>query len=198
MNTLAILGSGRVAATLADKLSAAGHRIVIGTRNPTAAPATWTGRPVAFALPEEAVRRAPIVINATPGGSSLDHLSALREALHGRILVDVSNAPGRGVAEPLQLALPGTRVVKTLNTMHFAVMADPRALNSAPRAFVSGDDPAAKSAVAALLADLGWPPDWIEDLGDITTARGTEAVMLLVPALLRNRGLRPFAITVAD
>jgi hypothetical protein len=211
MTTLAILGSGRVAATLADKLADAGHTIVIGTRNPADAPATWTGRPVAFAEPEEAAHRAAVVINATPGDGSLERLGALRQALHGKILIDVSNAtrrggdgvpddllyPGSSLAERLQEALPDTRVVKTLNTMFFTVMADPRALGTPPTAFLSGNDPDAKAVVGDLLADLGWPAAWIEDLGDISTARGAEAIMLLVPSLLRNNGWKPFAFTVA-
>jgi 8-hydroxy-5-deazaflavin:NADPH oxidoreductase len=48
-----------------------------------------------------------------------------------------------------------------------------------------------------LLGDLGWPNDWIEDLGDITSARGVEAVMLLVPHIIRSRGFSPFAFTLA-
>ncbi|MEV8059788.1 inositol monophosphatase family protein [Streptomyces antimycoticus] len=37
----------------------------------------------------------------------------------------------------------------------------------------------------------------IEDLGDITTARATEALVLLVPHVLRRHGLRPFAVSLA-
>jgi 8-hydroxy-5-deazaflavin:NADPH oxidoreductase len=48
-----------------------------------------------------------------------------------------------------------------------------------------------------LLGDLGWPSAWIEDLGDISTARGLEALVLLVPYIIRRRGLVPFALTVA-
>ncbi|AHH98147.1 NAD(P)-binding domain-containing protein [Kutzneria viridogrisea] len=212
MNTTAILGSGRVAAVLADKLAEAGRTVLVGTRNPAEAPANWTGRPVEFAEPEQAVRRAAVVINATPGDSSVRRLEALRDALRDKVLVDVSNAtlrgpdgmpaglvyPGSSLAEHLQQALPGTHVVKALNTMFFTVMANPRALSSPPTAFVSGNDPAAKAVVRGLLADLGWPPAWIEDLGDITTARGTEALVLLVPSILRNRGRKPFALSIVD
>jgi 8-hydroxy-5-deazaflavin:NADPH oxidoreductase len=211
-SSIAVLGSGRVATTLADKLAAAGHQVTIGTRNPAGTSASWTGAPVAFADHPTAARRARIVVNATPGASALERLGALRAELDGKLLVDVSNAtergadgmpgtlsyPGSSLAEHLQQALPGTRVVKTLNTMLFSVMADPRSLGTAPTAFLSGDDPDAKAVVTALLADLGWPAAWVEDLGDITTARGPEALILLVPALIRSRGLVPFALTVAS
>ncbi|MFI5681536.1 hypothetical protein [Streptomyces cellulosae] len=38
---------------------------------------------------------------------------------------------------------------------------------------------------------------WIEDLGDITTARATEAMILAVPHVLRRHGFTPFAVSLA-
>ncbi|MCX5301038.1 NAD(P)-binding domain-containing protein [Streptomyces sp. NBC_00193] len=35
------------------------------------------------------------------------------------------------------------------------------------------------------------------DLGDITTARATEAMILVVPHVLRRHGFRPFAVSLA-
>ena len=211
MSTIAILGSGRVATSLANALSSAGHTVTIGTRTPSTTASGWTGTTITFATPADAVQQASIVINATPGESSVARLSALRAELAGKILIDVSNAtqhsddgmpgglcyPNSSLAEHLQQALPATKVVKTLNTMLFSVMTNPRSLASAPTAFLSGDDQAAKATVTGLLTELGWPTDWIEDLGDISSARGPEAVILLVPALFRSRGFAPFALTVA-
>lgn len=211
VENIGILGSGRVAAVLANKLAGAGHAIAIGTRDPAQAAAKWSGARVEHAEHAEAARRASIVINATPGDTSVERLGALRDELKGKILIDVSNAtvrgqnglpsgqlyPGGSVAERLQDALPETAVVKTLNTMLFTVMADPGSLRIPPTAFLSGNDESAKAVVARLLGDLGWPADWIEDLGDVTTARGTEALVLLVPSVVRKRGLVPFALTLA-
>lgn len=210
MSTIAILGSGRVAKVLAAGLGAAGHEIVIGSRDPEAVGAAWEGPPVSVVSVEEAAANAPIVINATPGDSALGRLSGLREQLAGTILVDVSNAterepsgapgglmyPNSSLAEHLQDALPDTRVVKTLNTMLFMVMAAPGSLAHPPTAFLSGDDAEAKATVTGLLADLGWNPDHVLDLGDIRTARGPEALILLVPGILTARGMVPFGIGV--
>jgi predicted dinucleotide-binding enzyme len=196
MSTVTILGSGRAGSTLANRLATAGLAVVVGTRDPAATAADWKGEPV---------------INATPGDTALERLSALDEELHGKILVDVSNAtersadgspgsllyPGSSLAEKLQEALPGVHIVKTLNTMLFSVMADPHSLATAPTAFLSGNDAAAKESVRDLLSKLGWPPAWVEDLGDVTSARGTEALILLVPHIIRSRGFVPFALTVA-
>ncbi|WP_425441962.1 NADPH-dependent F420 reductase [Stigmatella erecta] len=211
MTRIGIFGSGRVATVLATQLATVGHDVCVGTRDAAAASAKWSGPAVTFVEPAQAARQASLLINATPGDSSLERLGALREALDGKILVDVSNATRRGadgmpaglcypdssLAERLQQALPGTRVVKTLNTMLFTVMANPRILQVPPSVFLSGNDKDAKAAVRELLQELGWQPGWIEDLGDVSTARGTEALILLVPSLLRSRGFAPFALTVA-
>ncbi len=211
MSTIGILGSGRVAAALASKLAITGHDVTIGTRNRTESEARWTGPAVMLTDPAQTARGASVIINATPGDTSLERLGALRAELDGKILIDVSNAtedgpdglpgnlsyPNSSLAEHLQEALPGTAVVKTLNTMLFTVMVDPHGLATPPTAFLSGNDEDAKAAVVGLLGDLGWPADWIEDLGDVSTARGPEALMLLVPHIIRSRGFAPFALTVA-
>ncbi|MEU3289694.1 NADPH-dependent F420 reductase [Streptomyces longwoodensis] len=197
MTTIAVLGNGRVGGNLAAALTRAGHEVRVADRTPGAA--------------AEAARTARIVINATPGADSLDRLTALREDLRGKILVDVSNAtvdgpdglpadlvyPGSSLAEHLQEALPGTAVVKTLNTMLFPVMTAPAALTRAPDAFLSGDDPQAKQTVRDLLVGLGWRDEWITDLGGIRTARATEAAILFVPHVIRASGFAPFAISIA-
>jgi predicted dinucleotide-binding enzyme len=106
--------------------------------------------------------------------------------------------PGSSLAEELQRALPGTRVVKTLNTLGPAqAMVEPGALSTPPSAFLSGDDDAAKRVVTALLGDLGWRPEWVVDLGDLATARVTEAFVLLVRPLVRALGPVPFGLAVA-
>lgn len=211
MNNISILGSGRVAGALAGKLAASGHDIGIGSRDPVAAAAKWTGPAVRHLDARSAAGGARIVINATPGDSALERLGALRAELEGKILIDISNASARGadgmpagllytegsLGERLQQALPGTRVVKTLNTMLFSVMADPRSLSAPASVFVSGNDEGAKTTVAALLGELGWPADWIVDLGDIASARATEALMLMVPHVLRRYGFKPFALSLA-
>ncbi|MCX4775828.1 NADPH-dependent F420 reductase [Streptomyces sp. NBC_01264] len=196
MTTIAVLGNGRVGGNLATALTRAGHQVAVADRTPGAA--------------AHAAHAARIVINATPGAGSLERLTALREDLRDRILVDVSNAtldgpdglpadlihPGSSLAEQLQEALPETHVVKTLNTMLFPVMTAPATLTQTPTAFLSGEDPQAKHTVRDLLIDLGWQKEWITDLGGIQTARATEAAILFVPHVIRANGFTPFAISI--
>jgi predicted dinucleotide-binding enzyme len=210
MSTIAVLGAGRVASGLAIKLAAAGHEVTVGTRTPDVTP-EWLTDPIIHASIPDAAAAADIVINATPGETSLHRLSTLRPELAGKTLIDVSNAVERGedglpgvlsypnssLAEKLQEALPGTMIVKTLNTMLFTVMTNPSSLGSPATVFLSGNDTDAKQTVARLLNDLGWSTDSILDLGDIRTARGPEAMILFVPDLIKARGFTPFAITIA-
>ncbi|MEV2246125.1 NAD(P)-binding domain-containing protein [Streptomyces sp. NPDC049970] len=213
MTSIGILGAGRVGSNLANKLSAAGHHVTLGGRTAediTDRPA-GIAPPIAFTDQRTTARTADIVINATPGHSSLERLTELSAELSGKILVDVSNAtrdaadglpgdlcyPGSSLAEKLQANLPDTQVVKTLNTMLFMVMTAPESLATPPTVYVSGNDENAKSAVTGLLNDLGWQPAWIEDLGDIGTARATEAMILVVPHILRRHGLKPFAVSLS-
>ncbi|WP_042374509.1 NADPH-dependent F420 reductase [Streptacidiphilus neutrinimicus] len=197
MTTIAVLGNGRVGGNLAAALNRAGHQVTVAGREPGAA--------------AKAALTAEVVINATPGAGSLERLAALRAELQGKILVDVSNATtdgpdglpadllyhGSSLAEQLQEALPGTSVVKTLNTMLFPVMTAPDTLTQPPTAFLSGEDPQAKQTVRELLTDLGWRTEWITDLGGIRTARATEAAILFVPHVIRSSGFAPFAISIA-
>lgn len=197
MDRIAVLGNGRVGGSLAAALTRAGHEVAVGGRAPGSA--------------ADHARKARIVVNATPGDSSLERLAALREELRGKILVDLANAtvdgpdglpaellyPGSSLAEQLQDALPDTRVVKTLNTMLYPVMTAPAALTQRPTAFLSGESAEAKQVVRGLLGDLGWPSEWVADLGGIRTARATEAAVLFVPHVLRSAGFAPFAVSIA-
>jgi predicted dinucleotide-binding enzyme len=207
MSTISILGTGRVSTILATGLAAAGHRVLVGTRTPP--PYGVAGALETVDL-STAAATASVVINATPGDTSVATLSALGAELEGKILIDLSNATtrtsgglpdapalgGSSIGERLQAALPGTRVVKSLNTMMFTVMTAPGSLSAPPTAFVSGDDASAKATTTALLQDLGWAAEWIVDLGGIETARGPEAMAVIVPSLIAVLGFTPFALGV--
>lgn len=204
--SVAVLGSGRVGSTLATGLAAAGHQVTLGVRDPDTA-----RHDVRVSDTATAITTSDLIINATPGDTTLERLIGHRDALAGKVLLDVSNAtvrspdglpggllyPDVSLGELMQNALPDTKVVKSLNTMLFSVMSNPGSLPTPPTAFLSGDDPAAKQLVQTVLHGLGWNDDWILDLGGISTARGTEAMALMVPSLLSAIGFAPFALTVA-
>ncbi len=141
----------------------------------------------------ETAAHGEMVINATNGAASLNALAMAGEAnLVDKILLDVSNLldfsngfpPSLTVvgtdslSEQIQRAFPSTKVVKTLNTVTARVMTHPlEVANGDHHVFVSGNDMEAKARVTELLKTFGWIH--VFDLGDLSTARGTEAYILL-------------------
>jgi predicted dinucleotide-binding enzyme len=141
----------------------------------------------------ETAAHGDMVFNATDGAGSLNALSMAGDAnLADKILVDVSNPldfsngfpPSLTVvgtdslAEQIQRAFSSTKVVKTLNTVTARVMTHPlEVANGDHHVFISANDAEAKAQVTELLRTFGWIH--IFDLGDLSTARGTEAYMLL-------------------
>jgi len=134
-----------------------------------------------------------VVLNATGGLVTLDVLRAAgAENLDGKVLIDVSNAldfsegfppkvvtwEGRSVAEEISREFPAARIVKTLNTMNNAVMAQPALVPGDHTVFLSGDDAEAKEVVAGLLRGFGWRDAQILDLGGLPTARAAEQFVL--------------------
>lgn len=87
------------------------------------------------------------------------------------------------LAEQIQRAFPRTHVVKALNTLTADLMAHPAKLPEGSSVFVSGDDADAKKVVTVLLEEFGHAD--VIDLGDLSTARGTE---MLLPVWLRLWG----------
>jgi predicted dinucleotide-binding enzyme len=195
---IAILGSGSVAETLTRPWHAAGHELVLGARDRIRAQdRDWVraaGDSVRVLSLEEAAAAGEVVVNATTGATSLAMLRELAQPLAGKTLLDVSNAiafgaegmallyPNTSVAEQIQRALPGVRVVKSLNTFSVAIMADPTGLPIQTTVFMSGDDGDAKRTVCRLLMAMGWPAEAILDLGGIATARGPEHYFFLMIA----------------
>lgn len=142
-----------------------------------------------------------LILNATSGFGSLEALQAVGKAnLDGKILVDIANpldfskgfppslfvSNTDSLGEQIQRAFPGLKVVKTLNTVSALVMVNPEAVpGGQPTLFVSGNDSAAKATVTDWLkTSFGWKD--VFDLGDITTARGTE---MLLPVWVRAFGV---------
>lgn len=198
----AVLGTGIVGRTLADRLDELGHEVVLGTRDPEATRArTGEGEPgawlaehtsVAVATFADAAASAEVVIHASNGAAALEVLGAAGAGnLDGKVLVDVANPldlshgfPPRlfvkdddSLAEQIQRAFPGALVVKTLNTMNCSVMARPGQLATETTVFVSGDDADAKATVTEMLRSFGHTD--VMDLGDLSTARGPEMYLPL-------------------
>jgi 8-hydroxy-5-deazaflavin:NADPH oxidoreductase len=205
---IAVLGTGPVGQSVATRLDELGHEVTVGTRDVDATMARtepdsfgrppfaeWAGQHsgVVIASVVEAAAASDLVINATNGAGSIATLEAAGdENLAGKVLIDIANpldfsqgmppslfvSNTDSLGEQIQLRFPETRVVKALNTMNAYLMVDPKQLAGGDHTiFVSGNDADAKAQVTELLASFGWSD--IIDLGDITTARGTEMYLPL-------------------
>lgn len=210
---IAVLGTGMVGRAIASRLASLGHDTTIGTRDPAETMArtepdgmgnppcaVWAAEQptVTLATFADAATDAELVVNASNGEAALDVLRlAGADNLAGKVVLDVSNpldfsadfpptlsvSNTDSLAEQLQREFPDARVVKSLNTMNANLMVDPASLGSESTVFVSGDDADAKAAVTSLLESFGHTD--VIDLGDITTARGSE---MLLPVWLRLMG----------
>lgn len=210
---IAVLGTGVVGRTLSSRLVEVGHSVAMGARvadNPAAEQwaAEHGGRHGTFS---DSCRDAEVVINATMGLASLDVLDSIgADALSGLIIVDVANPldfsngfppgithpGGRSLGEQIQARFPHSSVVKALNTMAADVMVHPEQLSAPSSTFLAGDDEHAKATTGALLAQFGWQPEEIHDVGDITAARGLELYLHLWLRLMQSQNTALFNIRI--
>lgn len=210
---IAVLGTGMVGQAVAARLHELGHSVVVGTRDPAATLARTEpdgmGNPpysawqqahpgISLASFADASRDAEVVVNASSGAATLDVLRLAGAAnLAGKVLVDIANPldfsagfpptlfvkDTDSLGEQVQREFPEARVVKTLNTLTASLMVHPKSLGEPSSVFVSGNDADAKTLVTELLTEMGHED--VIDLGDISTARGTE---MLLPVWLRLMG----------
>jgi 8-hydroxy-5-deazaflavin:NADPH oxidoreductase len=150
---------------------------------------------------EEAAKTSEIVFNTTAGVGAIEALTLAGQSnLNGKIIIDISNpldfSKGQpatlfsvnttSLGEEIQAKFPQAKVVKTLNTMWNGLMVNPKMIgNGDHNVFMSGNDADAKEKVKDILVSFDWTPSNILDLGDITTARGTE---MYLPLWLRIWG----------
>jgi predicted dinucleotide-binding enzyme len=206
---IGVLGTGMVGKTLGTKLAALGHEVKMGSRDANNAEGVqWaksTQKSASAGTFEEAAGFGEIVFVCLRGDVALPVVKAVGKSLggaklKGKIVVDVSNpldiskgAPfpllndlsnTTSLGEAVQKALPEALVVKALNTVNCEVMVDPKLVPGDTDLFICGNDAGAKRKVVDVLRSFGWK-DPI-DLGDITNAGGTEALM---PIWMRLYGL---------
>ena len=212
---ITILGTGMVGQTVASKLMELGHTVTMGTRNPAETKqrnqvnqitgesfSDWFEKHKGIKLVklEESALDTDLVINATSGHATIEVLKTVGESnLAGKVLLDIANpldfskgmppslfvSNTNSLGEQIQENFPQLKVVKSLNTMNTYIMVHPESIPGDHSVFVSGNDDKAKEQVTGLLKSIGWKQQNIIDLGDITTARGTE---MLLPIWLRLWG----------
>ena len=197
---IAVLGTGMVGDTIGSRLIELGHSVMMGSRtanneNAKAFVSKHKGKATAGTY-ADASAFGEIMFNCTKGEGSVEALNqAGKPNLNGKVLVDISNpldfsngimpptlipslSNTNSLGEEIQKIFPEVKVIKTLNTMWCGLMVNPAMIaNGDHTNFICGNDSEAKQKVRSILHEFGWKNENILDLGDISSARGTEAVL---------------------
>lgn len=194
---IGVLGTGAVGNTIGSALLKLGHEVKMGSRTAgNEKAAAWVaanGTGASQGTFADAAAFGELLFNCTNGAGAIEALQLAGEGnLSGKILVDIANpldfSKGMppslfvvntdSLGEQIQNAFPNLKVVKSLNMVNCEVMVDagkPSATDKGTM-FVSGNDADAKKLVTEkFLNPWGWTD--VIDLGDITTARGTEQLL---------------------
>jgi 8-hydroxy-5-deazaflavin:NADPH oxidoreductase len=195
VSSISIIGLGNMASTLADRALAAGNAVEIVGRDPAKAnelAAALGGATVGTAGTAPA---GDIVILAVPYASAAAVVGEYGDALHGKIIVDITNPvtpdskgfvtpDGSSGAQEIAKAAPaGAHVVKAFNTLFSNVLAAGSAEGRPMDVFIAGDDAQAKARVSAFIESLGLRP---MDAGQLPMARALENVALLQLGLVAH------------
>ncbi len=188
-----IIGAGRVGAALGTRLSAAGHEVLYGVRDP--ADPRYGGMQVDGVT--AAVERADVVVLAVPWRAVRDVVEELGD-VGDRIIVDATNPfaddrshirhPELSATERIREWLTGGRLVKAFNTTGSGNLADPTYPSGVPVMFVAGEEAEARRTTMALARDLGFEAI---DAGGIVATRDLEHLAVLWVRLAYGLGHGP-------
>ncbi len=196
ISTIAIIGTGNVGAALGKNYARRGMRVVFGARNPDEAAdlVAACGPNASATTPDVAVREAPVVFLAVPGGVAVE--VALGLPIDGKIVIDCTNPlkwndgpvpapPAEGSnAEAIAAALTRDRrsatIVKAFNTFGAEFHGDPVITRGNASWGVDVqfalDDLTAKPTLSALIAHGGYTPVFA---GPLRNARLLEHLAVL-------------------
>ena len=124
-----------------------------------------------------------MLVLAVPFSAIDDALRMMGDAVHGKVILDVTNAltPGFQLAlgcttsggEELQKKAPKAKVVKAFNTVFAQNMSSGKVKGEKLTLFVAGDDEPAKKLVLAAGREIGFDP---VDAGPLMNARWMETL----------------------
>ena len=200
---IVIVGAGNVGRALAGGWHKTGHRVTFAVRDPDKAGlAELKAQGFGIARTEAASAPADVVVLAVPWQAVPATIKSLG-APAGKIVVDATNYyPQRdgqipelddgsiGSSELLARDLPGSRVVKAMNTMSYVRLArEAKPAGAAGRLAIplAGDDLPAKEIVSGLIDDMGFDP---VDAGTLADGRNQQPGTAVYDRPLETEGVR--------
>ena len=206
---IAFIGYGNVGGALADQLQRLGHEVALAadeTASESLKKALRKNTEFRSAPTREAVRAADVVFLSTPFQANEQLLKAIAGDLAGKVLIDCTNPVGPGLSHGLegersgsafvQSLVPDARVVKAFSIYGFENFENSAypGYNVKPAMMFCGNDAAAKTAAAGLIAELGWEP---LDVGGLEQALHLEHMTLLWVRMVRMGGRSPNLVWAA-
>jgi 8-hydroxy-5-deazaflavin:NADPH oxidoreductase len=200
-------GTGPAGQGIAARLAAAGHKVILGSRDRAKAErvvaelaARWGDEAQTLEPGTNAdAADADVVVVGTVAEAAVDTARSFADALDGKVVVSMANGlerrgsefravmPEEGsVAEAIQAAVPGAKVVAALQHVPAEALGSlDRELES--DVLVVGDDSDARTIVLDLIDEI--PGLQAFDAGSLQNARGLEAAAApLLTVNLRHRG----------
>jgi predicted dinucleotide-binding enzyme len=195
MSSISIIGTGSMASALAGRALAGGNTVEIVGRDPVKAKALAAALGAASVGTAGTAPAGDIVIVAVPYVSAVAVVSEYGDALHGKVIVDITNPitpdctgfvtpQGSSGAQEIAKAAPaGAHVVKAFNTLPRDVLAAGSVEGRPLDVFIAGDDVPAKARVSAFVESLGMRP---MDAGQLRMAGALENATLLQLGLIAH------------
>jgi NADPH-dependent F420 reductase len=209
-------GTGPAGQGVAVRLAALGHEVILGSRERDRAErivdelaARWGDRLKTLEPgSNEDAADADVVVVATMANAAVDTARSVAAALDGKVVISMANGlekrgrefrcvvPEEGsIAEAIQAAAPGAKVVAALQHVPAAALGDLDG-ELASDVLVAGDDAAASTVVLDLIDSI--PGLRAFDAGSLHNARGIEAIAAsLLTVNLRHQGEATLRITGA-
>jgi 8-hydroxy-5-deazaflavin:NADPH oxidoreductase len=196
MSSISVIGLGNMASAIGALAVTGGNAVeVLGRDTAKAAALASALGSGATAGTWGAAPAGDIVILAVPYASAAAVVSEYGDALHGKVIVDITNPitpdskgfvtpDGSSGAQEIAKAAPaGAHVVKAFNTLFSNVLAAGSAEGRPLDVFIAGDDAQAKARVSVFIESLGLRP---MDAGQLPMARALENVALLQLGLVAH------------
>ena len=179
---IAVIGAGKIGATIGDKWEAAGHEVIYGLRDPAK---RKNAKPIGGAL-----EGADAVLIAVPGAALPQLVRDHAKELDGKVLIDATNNFGGASANAwpeVASAVPHAHLYRAFNSLGWDVFANPILDGQQADLFYAGPEGDPKTAVEQLISDAGLRPVWVGGPDQVDTIDG---VLRLWFTLSRTRGRR--------
>ena len=202
METIGILGTGRMGVRLAAGFARAGARVILGSRDSARAERIVEGLDAPGVSPgtyAEAVEAEFVLPAMFLRDGMIETLEPYRRALAGKIYIDISNPFNADYtdfilpwdtsgAEEIRRHFPEARIVGAFKNVWWEVFDAPRFDGAVSDVFVVGDDEDAKRRFFEIAAPL---PFRFVDAGRLANARVVERMTLLSGELGQRYGYFP-------